>query len=370
MPSSAATVSGGWAATLLTGPCQSVEGGRLRRKRAEPGRRPQERTATPHAAEIVTECASIEARPAMAFRLIFTLTLVLALLMRWSLATAQSNEAWTADISAIRRAARTIPGPRPVRLNVLKFAESRRTKNFSVKGAPATPSVQARTAFQLLYPDSYVMVDTGMDLEVHRFFGRGVEEPYDAAAAAQVERAVAGARLIVITHEHGDHVAGVIRGPNAATLAVKTLLTRTQVEVLRTKPQMPEIRLTDTAARRFIVVDYDRYLPVAPGVVLLKAPGHTPGSQMVYVVVESGREYLLIGDTTWHMDGVRLARGKDAPWIIEDEPAVLAQLRWLNELARTAPQLVIVASHDEEQHVDLVRAGLLSNRLELDGGTP
>jgi glyoxylase-like metal-dependent hydrolase (beta-lactamase superfamily II) len=288
----------------------------------------------------------------------------------WSLATAQSGEAWTADMSEVRQAARTIPGPRPVRLNFLKFAESRRTKNFSVDGAPAIPSVQARTAFQIRYSDSYVMVDSGMDLEVHRFFGRGVEEPYDAAAAAQVERALAGARLILVTHEHGDHVSGIVRGPNAATLARKTILTRTQVDVLRTKPQLPEIRLADAAARRFIVVDYERFLPVAPGVVLLKAAGHTPGSQMVYVVLESGREYLLIGDASWHMDGVRLVRGKDAPWITEDEPAVLAQLRWLNELMRTAPQLVIVASHDEEQHADLVRAGLLSHRLELDGGTP
>jgi glyoxylase-like metal-dependent hydrolase (beta-lactamase superfamily II) len=277
---------------------------------------------------------------------------------------------WTADIDEIRRAAGIIPGARPVRLNYLKFAESRRTKNFSVEGAPVSPSVQARTVFQLVYPDGTLMVDAGMDVDVHRFFGRGVEEPYDSVAAAQVARAVATARLIVVTHEHGDHVAGVIRAPNAAPLAAKTVLTRTQLEVLRTKPQLPEIRLTDEAARRFLLVDYDRLLPVAPGAVLIKAAGHTPGSQMVYVALSSGREYLLIGDTTWHMDGVRLVRGKDAPWITEDDRAVLDQLAWLNQLTRTAPAVVIVASHDDEQHAELVRAGLLLNRLELDGGKP
>jgi len=285
-------------------------------------------------------------------------------------AGALAQTAWAADIDTVRQAARLIPGRQPLRVNVLKFAESRRTKNFSVKGAPTAPSVQARTAFQVVYPDSYVMVDAGMDLQVHRFFGRGLEEPYDAAAAAQLERAVAGARLIVLTHEHGDHVAGVIRPANAATLAAKTLLTRAQLDVLRNTPQMPEIRLTDEAARRYVVVDYERHLPVAPGLVLIRAAGHTPGSQMVYVALESGREYLLVGDATWHMDGVRLVRGKDAPWVTEDEPAVLDQLRWLNALSRTAPQLAVVASHDDEQHAELVRAGLLSNRLELDGGRP
>lgn len=280
-------------------------------------------------------------------------------------AAAQGGSSWTANIDDIRRAAALIPGPRPVRINFLKFAESRRTKNFSVKDAPATPSVQARTAFQVIYPDSYVMVDAGMDLQVHRFFGRGVEEPYDAAAAAQVERAVRGARLIVVTHEHGDHVAGVIRGASAAELARKTILTRAQVEVLRTKPQMPEIQLSDEQAKRFLAVDYDQYLPFAPGMVFVKAAGHTPGSQMVYVVLESGREYLLIGDATWHMDGVRQMKGKDAPWITEDQNAVLDQLRWLNQLSRADPRLVVVASHDEEQHADLVKQGLLSNRLDL-----
>src|SRR5688500_13667838 len=118
---------------------------------------------------------------------------------------AQSGSSWTANIDDIRRAAALVPGRRPVRINFLKFAESRRTKNFSVKDAPATPSVQARTAFQVVYPDSYVMVDAGMDLQVHKFFGRGVEEPYFPDAAKQVEQPVARARLVGGTHEHGDH---------------------------------------------------------------------------------------------------------------------------------------------------------------------
>jgi hypothetical protein len=58
-------------------------------------------------------------------------------------------------------------------------------------------------------------------------------------------------------------------------------------------------------------------------------------------------------------------KGKDAPWITEDQNAVLDQLRWLNQLSRTDPRLVIVASHDEEQHAELVKGGLLSNRLEV-----
>ena len=91
-----------------------------------------------------------------------------------------------------------MPGALPLRINVVKFAESRRTKNFAVKGAPAEPSVQARTAYQLIYPDGTVMIDSGMDLQVHKFFGRGVEEPYFPEATKQVEAALRGAKLNVV----------------------------------------------------------------------------------------------------------------------------------------------------------------------------
>jgi len=257
-----------------------------------------------------------------------------------------------------------IPGRRALRINVLKFAESRRSKKFSVQGAADEPSIQARTVFQVVYADGQMMIDSGMDEQVHRFFGRGVVEPYYPDAAKKVEQALRSARAIIITHEHGDHVAGVIRTPFLAELAPKTLVTRAQVQTLETDPQMPEIKITPAMASRYNVVDYDKYLPFGPGVALIKAHGHTPGSQMVYVALESGREYLFIGDTAWHMDGVRLIKGKDAPWVQEDTPALLAQLRWLNQLSRTEKNLFIIASHDDDEHKDLIGKGILGNGLE------
>jgi glyoxylase-like metal-dependent hydrolase (beta-lactamase superfamily II) len=273
--------------------------------------------------------------------------------------------AWSADMADIRRMATLIPGRKPLRINVLKFAESHRTKNFSVKGEPSTPSVQARTVFQVVYPDGYVMVDAGMDEAMHRQIGRGAEgEPYFAEQAQTVEKALRGARSIVFTHEHGDHVTGVIRTPYLAELAPKTILTRTQVNTLENKPQFPDLKLTEEQARRYHVIDYDRYMAFAPGWTLIKAAGHTPGSQMMFITLDSGREYLLIGDAAWHMDGVRKERGKDAPWIVEDTAAVGDQLKWLNGLTTSERNLIIIASHDDEQHKDLASRKLLGVKLE------
>jgi glyoxylase-like metal-dependent hydrolase (beta-lactamase superfamily II) len=274
------------------------------------------------------------------------------------------TQTWSANLNQIRRVATMVPGKLPLQINVLKFAESRRSKKFSVKGAPDEPSVQARTVFQVMYPEGYVMIDSGMDRQIHAFFGRGVQEPYDDRAAEQVEKALRGAKSIVLTHEHGDHAGGVIHSVYADELAPKTVLTREQVHTLLTNPQMPEIKLTPERAGRYVVVDYDKYLPFAPGFVLIKAPGHTPGSQMIYVALGSGREYLFIGDSAWHMDGVRLIAGKDAPWIKEDEDALMAQLRWLNELWRTEKNLFIVVSHDEDQRKEYIAKGVLGDGLQ------
>jgi glyoxylase-like metal-dependent hydrolase (beta-lactamase superfamily II) len=291
--------------------------------------------------------------------------LLLFLLIVAPRAQQQQAPAWSSNIADIRRVATLIPGRKPLRINVLKFAESHRTKNFSVKGEPATPSVQARTVFQVVYADGYVMVDAGMDEPMHKQIGRGAEgEPYFAEQAQQVDKALRGARSIIFTHEHGDHVTGVIRTPYLAELAPKTILTRTQVNTLETRPQFPDLKLTEEQAQRYRIIDYDQYMAFAPGWALIKAAGHTPGSQMMFITVDSGREYLLIGDAAWHMDSVRKVTGKDAPWIVEDTAAVSDQLKWLNGLSNTEKNLVIVASHDDDEHKELIAKKLLGGKLE------
>ena len=271
---------------------------------------------------------------------------------------------WHPDIAEIRRVAQLIPGQRAQRINLLKFAESHRTKNISVEGAPAEPSVQARTVFQVVYPNGTVMIDSGMDEAVHKLLGRGAVEPYFPDRAAEMYGALRRARLIVLTHEHGDHAAGVIEPPLGPELAPKTILTRTQRDALVSNPQFPQIGLTAEAASRYLVIDYDSIYPLAPGMVLIKAPGHTPGSQMIYVALESGKEFLFSGDAAWHLDNIRLLKGKNAPWVNEDRSAIMDQLVWLHDLLSGEKNLTIVVSHDDEQQRDLVARHLMGGKLE------
>ena len=70
-------------------------------------------------------------------------------------------------------------------------------------------------------------------------------------------------------------------------------------DCLMNTPHRPHLKLTQAAIGRFIVLDYPQYYPVAPGMVLIRAPGHSTDSQMVYVRLQSGREILHSVDSAW-----------------------------------------------------------------------
>ena len=270
-------------------------------------------------------------------------------------------------LGAVREAATTVPGALPDSINFLKFAESHRTYAAVIEGGSDEPFISARTAFQVVYPAGSVMIDSGMDEAVHRFYGFGREEPYWQAQNDLVQSALAQANLILVTHEHGDHVAGVLRSSQREDLTGKTLLTRAQVDTLITAPQLPEIQLTEERARDYVVIDYELYLPVAPGMVLIKAPGHTRGHQMVYVLTATGAEYLFIGDVGWTLDNVtqiKLRPPQTIQRIGEDPEALMAQLTWLNGILGDG--ILVVPSHDDVLLTGYGQEGLLGTTFSLD----
>jgi glyoxylase-like metal-dependent hydrolase (beta-lactamase superfamily II) len=280
----------------------------------------------------------------------------------------QDAQAYSADLLArVRAAAATIPGALPTRINYLKVAESHRPMSDIIEGGSQANYISARTAFQAVYPSGSVMIDSGMDQTVHKFFGFRREEPFWLERNATVQQALKQANLIVVTHEHGDHVAGVIRSDARKEIAAKSMLTREQVRTLILYPQMPEIRLTPEQARDYIVVDYENYLPVAPGMVLIKAPGHTPGHQMVYVRLDSGREYLLIGDVGWTLDNVSQLKLRPAATmrrISEDASALMHQLRWIKGVM-DQDKLVVIPSHDDKLLQELAAKQFIGEQLML-----
>jgi glyoxylase-like metal-dependent hydrolase (beta-lactamase superfamily II) len=266
-----------------------------------------------------------------------------------------------------RSAANTIPGALPVSINYVKYAASIRKWKDVIDGGSDDDCVMARTAFQIEYADGSIMVDAGMDKAVHHFFEKDKPQPFDEAAATQVAQAVQQARIVVITHEHGDHVAGVVRNANN-TVPLKTILTTEQADALINNPQMPEIRLDLQKSQDYIITDFQSVLPVAPGVALIKAPGHTPGEIMVYAKLQNGKEYIFTGDVSWCFKGVQETKQKpssERKRVGEDSELVGKQLTWLNARL-TKDNMVILVSHDDIMIPQYAAQGLIKSGLKIN----
>src|SRR4051794_8794824 len=80
------------------------------------------------------------------------------------------------DLAVVRRLARALPGPLPLAVNGSRIAASVRPQKFVIEGGDDTPVSMPRTAYQVVYPDCTVMIDSGFDQVTHESFGG--QEPY------------------------------------------------------------------------------------------------------------------------------------------------------------------------------------------------
>jgi glyoxylase-like metal-dependent hydrolase (beta-lactamase superfamily II) len=266
------------------------------------------------------------------------------------------------ELTAARALANAVPGDLPTAIAYVNIAEMSWALSQAVEAAPNTTVSLPSPVFQIRFAHKWIMVDAGMDRELaagaedsSRFF----DDRY-----AQMIAALEGASLIIVTHEHYDHVGTVIHSRVADELAPRTMLTRAQMESVLHNQKMTLTPFDSTHAGRYIVFDYDRELPIAPGVVLIKAPGHTPGSQVVYVKLASGREVILSGDVAFNHLGIETQRQAADPAhhvSAERHAAIAAELAWLHQAEQAGVSVVV--SHDGEQLAALARQGILSEGL-------
>ena len=204
------------------------------------------------------------------------------------------------------------------------------------------------TAFQIVAPGGDIVIDGAVDQDTLTEMSGG-EGRFSAESYARVLDAVTRARGVLITHEHIDHVMAVARHPAPAAIAPRLQLTRAQLDGLpehaRNGQLAPEIAAVAPA-------DFTTPTRIAPGIVAHAAPGHTPGTIVVYVR-GAAREYLFIGDIAWVMDSIEQVRGRPRfitwllPGVDTGRPAVLRQLRALHDMAAASPDLAIVPAHDD-----------------------
>lgn len=261
------------------------------------------------------------------------------------------------DIAELRRLAESLPGERPGEVRYEKVTAFDFPGALIMAGEGWGGQLMPVYAYQLVYPDRTAMIDSAMtrDLAVPEF----MIPFFDEAAQKRVEAALEKASFILITHEHSDHSGGVLQHPRLPALLPALRLTQVQMDH---RDYMKPAAVPEALAG-YQPLRYERMAAIAPGVVAVAAPGHTPGSQMVYVRLADGRELLFLGDVSWKRHNIELQRERPrfvTEWLIgEDRHAVFGQLRTLHRLAREEPGLKQVPGHDSDVIAELTAAGFL-----------
>jgi glyoxylase-like metal-dependent hydrolase (beta-lactamase superfamily II) len=240
------------------------------------------------------------------------------------------------------RAARIVAG-------TMRDAIARHGGDWSVRSTPVY-------ALEAVYPDRSVLIEPAGDLACTRDFVPAVWD--DPAAYERMQQAMLRADLILATHEHYDHICGLTRSPYFDRIAPKARLTRAQLAAPSAISS-----LDDRARETLVPMDPRPLHPIAPGIVLVAAPGHTPGSQWIYIRERSGAEWLLVGDTLWTHDALTTMVTKPWLWILigrEDADEQARYVRFLADLEAAHPELRVMVAHDEAQWMEALSSGALA----------
>jgi glyoxylase-like metal-dependent hydrolase (beta-lactamase superfamily II) len=229
-------------------------------------------------------------------------------------------------------------------------------------GATFDEYPRVRAAFQINGPSGSVIIDSAMDKEIAVKVQRSTTAQFDEAAYGRVIAAMGVASKVAVTHEHPDHIGGVARFPVPERLAGRLVLTRAQyVGMGPTVPAYAAAQINLAAPMR-----------IAPGVVMIPAPGHTLGSVMFFVKLADGNEVLFIGDIAWVLSNVKdlTTRPRFTQQVFmvtgEDRAAVADQVRALHDLSAAEPALIIMPAHDAPVIAEAIKAGLLKEQFVID----
>jgi glyoxylase-like metal-dependent hydrolase (beta-lactamase superfamily II) len=299
---------------------------------------------------------------------VVVLAIGLAALWSWldSSEPVPETTSYRIDLDALHALAASLPGPKVRAIRSVLVADAALPRGVIFAGEPFVPQANVHQVFQIVFEDGrFGLVDTGFPpaaFERVGAFGDG-SGGYHAAGWEQVTRALASAEFVVVTHEHFDHLAGAASLPPERADRL-----RLNARQLANERALDESEIPQAVRSRLAALPEAEAQALAKGVVLLAAPGHTPGSQLVYVERADGRRALFLGDVAWNFDQIEKLhyRPRHVTFMLgENRAQVLGELRALHDLSLAHPEVAQVVSHDPQQRAAYLADGLLVEGLEL-----
>jgi len=169
-------------------------------------------------------------------------------------------------------------------------------------------------------------------------------------------------QAIYLSHSHWDHISGIedfpgaeVRMPSAELAFIRAHKYPGLVDQMIDKWKVQTYEFSSGPYENF-----DRSLDLFGdgSVVLVPLPGHTDGSNGMFVNLRSGKRFLFTGDLTWAMEGFELPA--ERPWLARklvdfDEAEVRRSIVKVHLLMRKYPDLVVVPAHDRRVHEQIAR---------------
>ncbi len=218
-------------------------------------------------------------------------------------------------------------------------------------------------ALLIRHPRGDLLVDTGFGREIDAQFRLmpwpfRVTTRYTRGRSAAEQLAAAGydrARLrgILLTHAHWDHVSGIpeLAGTPVLVTDEERRFIREGGAVTGIARSLADVRYEEYGFEGGAYLDFpSRHDVHGDGsVVVVPAPGHTPGSVIVFVALPAGRRLALVGDLVWQREGISLR--EERPWLLRrladwNPAGVRENILRMAALAAGHPELEIVPAHD------------------------
>lgn len=274
------------------------------------------------------------------------------------------------DLEEVRELAGTVKCNLPIRLNSLIVAIGEIPDWIVVAGGTPHGFPISFTSFQVVYENKTVIIECPFNKTLYDKFcqfeflgikGKSFhEENFEIMQKAMLE-----ADCIIATHEHWDHVGGIAQSPYLEELMKKSVLTSEQIYSKTIKDAGFPNGIFDDV----FPLEYDQYHVLAPGIVLIKAPGHSVGSQMIFIKLHDGTEYLFVGDIGWNMINIEQLtnHSRIGMFLRHENGKQLGHLiRWLYENICQNPNnnVILLTSHDLGQLENYRRTGLIGDSFE------